>query len=124
MASALQLNSDTALALVCATTALRRRSSSPIRVQHRGGSPAPQWPLPSLVTVPRPVAAAYMAGGLYGRRPVAGGLQARALTRTRTRTRTLTRIPTRYKELEPLLRQSVDTFRAYPVKAVALPGGI
>jgi len=52
MASALQLNSDTALALVCATTALR------------------------------------------------------------------------YKELEPLLRQSVDTFRAYPVKAVALPGGI
>ena len=73
MASALQLNSDTALALVCATTALRRRSSSPIRVQHRGGSPAPQWPLPSLVTAPRPVAAAYMAGGLYGRRPVAGG---------------------------------------------------
>jgi len=50
MASAVQLNGDTALALVCATTALR------------------------------------------------------------------------YKELEPLLRQSVDTFRAYPVKAVALPG--
>ena len=123
MASALQLNSDTALALVCATTALRRRSSSPIRVQHRGGSPGPQWPLPSLVTAPRPVAAAYMAGGLYGRRPVAGG-PSRLEPRTRTRTRTLTRIPTRYKELEPLLRQSVDTFRAYPVKAVALPGGI
>jgi len=52
VASALQLNSDTAVALVCATTALR------------------------------------------------------------------------YKELEPLLRQSVDTFRAYPVKAVALPSGI
>ena len=31
---------------------------------------------------------------------------------------------TRYKELEPLLRQSVDSFRAYPVKAVALPSGI
>jgi len=52
VASALQLNSDTAVALVCATTALR------------------------------------------------------------------------YKELEPLLRQSVDSFRAYPVKAVALPSGI
>jgi len=33
-------------------------------------------------------------------------------------------ILTRYKELEPLLRQSVDSFRAYPVKAVALPSGI
>merc|ERR1719478_2077067 len=52
VASALQLNSDTAVALVCATTALR------------------------------------------------------------------------YKDLEPLLRQSVDSFRAYPVKAVALPSGI
>lgn len=39
-------------------------------------------------------------------------------------TRSSVRIPTRYKELEPLLRQSVDTFRAYPVKAVALPSGI
>ena len=44
--------------------------------------------------------------------------QARARTRTLTLTLTLTL--TRYKELEPLLRQSVDTFRAYPVKAVAL----
>ena len=59
-----------------------------------------------------------------GARPIVNATKTVSTPSTRTLTLTLTLTLTRYKELEPLLRQSVDTFRAYPVKAVALPGGI
>ena len=66
MASALQLNSDTALALVCATTALRRRSSRPTQFGSGGGA-GPQLPRRCGRTT---------ADGL---RPVAGGRRSLAL---------------------------------------------
>ena len=66
MESALQLNSDTALALVCATTALRRRSSRPTRVR-LGRRPARSCP--AVVASPWLVGLRPMTGSLPGSSP-------------------------------------------------------